>query len=248
MRTRRDPLTEERAELVRAVGLAPERGVRYRLSTAELRRMVRSGRRIRVGRDIQRDPSKPFQVGKTYEVITPESAEHGDAEERGWVFGAEPMTLRETMREIGKLGAFEPDSSPVPRKGTRWTLYETDGDVNYRTGAETRNALHIRAPENAMRRLKQLLADEFRLEGSGRDPLRREPNDYVVINYHDVGSRIVRGPVRVRSATEAIEKAVETPHSSIEVHDPNGWVLRTLVFSPKHPIDRSTLNKLLMRS
>ena len=50
--TRRDePLTQERAELVRAVGLAPERGVRYRIPTAELRRMVKSGQRIRVGRD-----------------------------------------------------------------------------------------------------------------------------------------------------------------------------------------------------
>ena len=81
-----------------------------------------------------------------------------------------------------------------------------------------------------------------------RDPNRRAPNDYVVINYHDTGSRIVRGPIRVYSANEAIEKAAETPHSSIEVHDPNGWVLLTLIFSPKHPINRGTLNKLLMRS
>ena len=170
VRTRRDePLTKERAELVRAVGLAPERGVRYRIPTAELRRMVKSGQRIRVGRDhVERDASKPFKVGKSYEIVTPESAEHGDAEERGWVFDTEPMTLRETMREIEKLGAFEPDSLPVPRKGTQLTLYETDGDVNYRTGAETRNALHIRASENAMRRLKQILADErlFRLSNT----------------------------------------------------------------------------------
>ena len=48
---RRDPLTTERAELVRAVGLAPERGVRYRISTPELRRMARSGQRIALGRD-----------------------------------------------------------------------------------------------------------------------------------------------------------------------------------------------------
>lgn len=92
------------------------------------------------------------------------------------------------------------------------------------------------------------VADELSYqEQTERDLDERASNDYVVINYHDVGSRIVRGPVRVRSATEAIERAVKTPHSSIEVHDPNGWVLRTLVFSPKHPIDRSTLNKLLMR-
>ena len=164
VRTRRDePLTKERAELVRAVGLAPERGVRYRIPTAELRRMVKSGQRIRVGRDhVERDASKPFKVGKTYEVVTPESAEHGDAEERGWVFDTEPMTLRELIREIEKLGAFEPDSLPVPRKGTRLSLYGLDPDVDYQTGAETTEQLHIRAPENAMRRLKQLLADTDR--------------------------------------------------------------------------------------
>ena len=100
-------------------------------------------------------------VGKTYEIVTEESAEHGDVEERGWVYDTEPMTLRELMREIQKLGGFEADSSPVPRKGTRLTLYEIDGDIDYGTGGETRNALHIRAPESAMRRLKQILADNI---------------------------------------------------------------------------------------
>lgn len=100
--------------------------------------------------------------------------------------------------------------------------------------------------------------DQYRVFGKTRGigtraprlSTRRDPqsNDYVVINYHDVGSRILRGPIRVRSATEAIEKASETPHSSIEVHDPNGWVLQTLIFSPKHPIDENTINKLLMRT
>lgn len=113
-------------------------------------------------RSVARDPSKPFMVGKTYEIVTPESAEHGEADEHGWVFDAEPMTLRETVREIQKLGAFEADSSPVPQKGTRLTLYQSDGDVDYGTGAETREALHIKAPQNALLRLKQYLASEIR--------------------------------------------------------------------------------------
>ena len=180
-----DAMTPERASLVKAVGLGPEKLVHYQISTKELRQMVKRGERMQMGRDpgkagvhkvqpvsrptsyvASRDPQKPFQVGKTYEIVTPESAEEGEADEQGWVFDTEPMTLRETMREIKKLGSFEPDSSPVPRKGTRLTLYENDGDIDYQTGAETRNALHIKAPENAMRRLKQLLADEdhhFRL-------------------------------------------------------------------------------------
>jgi hypothetical protein len=110
---------------------------------------------------VSRDPSKPFMVGKTYEIVTPESAEEGDAEERGWVFDAKPMTLRETLREIEKQGG-EPDSSPVPRKGTQLTIYQTDGNVNYRTGAETRTAIHVRAPQNALLRLKQILAENDR--------------------------------------------------------------------------------------
>ena len=162
VRTRRDePLTQERAELVRRVGLAPERGVRYRIPTAELRRMVRSGQRIRIGRDfVERDASKPFKVGKTYEVVTPESAEHGDAEERGWQFDTEPMTLRETMREIEKLGGYEASwNTSQAYKVTQVTLYGIDADTNYQTGADTTYALHISGPANAMRRLKQLLSD-----------------------------------------------------------------------------------------
>lgn len=113
-------------------------------------------------RTAQRDPSKPFMVGKTYEIVTLESAEQGDIEESGWAFDTEPMTLRETIREVERLGSFEADSSPVPRRGTRITLYELDGTINYRTGAETRHALHIKAPQNAMSRLKQILADNVR--------------------------------------------------------------------------------------
>lgn len=41
----------EREALLRAVGLSPERGVRYNITTPQLRQMVKSGQRIRVGRD-----------------------------------------------------------------------------------------------------------------------------------------------------------------------------------------------------
>lgn len=132
-----------------------------------MRAPVRNRRTSAAKRSVARDPSKPFMVGKTYEVLTYESEEEGvPEEEQGWVFDPEPMTLRETVREIQKLGAFEADSFPVPQKGTRLTLYQSDADIDYRTGAETREALHIKAPQNVLLRLKQYLASEdssFRL-------------------------------------------------------------------------------------
>lgn len=117
--------------------------------------------RLRRGRDpSSRDVSKPFEVGKTYDTWTPEDRELGDASDRGWTFDPVRMTLREAMYEVKQLGGFEPDSSPMPRTGTQLTLYETDGNVNYRTGAETRHALHVRGSESAMRRFREILCEE----------------------------------------------------------------------------------------
>lgn len=73
----------------------------------------------------------------TYEIITPESAENGDADERGFVApgewrGAEPvdMTLREAMRLA------------YPQEDCGGWFAEVDGRQNYRTGAEERRSIH----------------------------------------------------------------------------------------------------------
>lgn len=82
----------------------------------------------------------------TYEIVTPESAAEGDAEERGFLDSdgsrIEPligrptpgvgMTLRDAVA-IGGFGCLE-DSG-------RW-FSEIDGRQNYRTGAEERRSLH----------------------------------------------------------------------------------------------------------
>lgn len=112
--------------------------------------------RRRLRRRYGRAVHKPFVVSKTYDVTTPESAEVGDYEDSGFDFEPEPMTLREVVYEVKKLGAI--DSAEA--YGGNMSLYESDGDVNYRTGAETRHALHVRAPENALRRLKEVLKDK----------------------------------------------------------------------------------------
>lgn len=182
-RARRDPLTEERAELVRAVGLAPERGVRYRISTNELRRMARSGQRIRIGRDPafggtspakllhtneqimsikkSRDPSAPFIVSKYYETWDEEALEAGETDDKGADFENVRMTAREAVNEIKDLGAFEFSESPfrvdeAVRRGRIW-LTSVDDNINYRTGERTQYSLFIKGPPNALRRLATYL-------------------------------------------------------------------------------------------
>lgn len=90
----------------------------------------------------------------TYEIITPESAEHGDAEECGWVAPGgwhhddpAPMSLREAVSLIS-----------CAEDCVSW-FAETDGRQDYRTGAEERRSLH--PPRNitaaSYGRLKRLL-------------------------------------------------------------------------------------------
>lgn len=77
----------------------------------------------------------------TYEIVTPESAEHGDAESRGFVLPGEwcaeindagdvGMTLREAMRL----------ASPQEDCGSWWC--EVDGRTDYRTGAVETRSIH----------------------------------------------------------------------------------------------------------
>lgn len=48
------------------------------------------------------------QVSRYYEVITPESAEQGDAEERGEVYTGREMSIRDVVREIRDNTRGEP--------------------------------------------------------------------------------------------------------------------------------------------
>ena len=74
----------------------------------------------------------------TYEIVTPESAEIGDAEERGYVapsgwHDSEParMTLREALRL----------ASPQQDCG-RWFAEEDDGRQDFSTGAVETRSIH----------------------------------------------------------------------------------------------------------
>ena len=78
----------------------------------------------------------------TYETVTPESAEYGEADERGWIL--EGGTLRdawEVLRNAGAIGRHvEADSHPV--RDPRWfTFYDVSED--YATGAATSYSVHL---------------------------------------------------------------------------------------------------------
>jgi hypothetical protein len=112
------------------------------------RRLRRNSRRRTSLRRNEQDETREIKV--YYEIFTPESVEEGEAEERGElspiVLTLEDLDEDETfvdaaVRKISyNAGALEADSygrGVVPR-----SFYESDGDIDHRTGAETRRSFH----------------------------------------------------------------------------------------------------------
>lgn len=93
-----------------------------------------------------------FNVSKTYQVVTEESASHGDFSEGGFEFEDSSMSLREILDEVNSLGYFEVNDST-----DQIGLYGVDPDIDYQSGEETTYALHIDASPRAIARLKRLL-------------------------------------------------------------------------------------------
>ena len=86
----------------------------------------------------------PITFNVTYEIVTQESAEHGDAEERGFV--SENNTLRDAVADLfdirQAITCIEADEAPVT--SPRWiTVY---GGMNDRDGSFESRSLHI--PDN----------------------------------------------------------------------------------------------------
>ena len=82
----------------------------------------------------------------TYETVTPESAEHGEADESGWIVDGHGsrVTLGDcywALQNAGAIGCYvEANENPV--RAPRWlTFYKVEED--YATGAETSWSLHI---------------------------------------------------------------------------------------------------------
>jgi hypothetical protein len=73
----------------------------------------------------------------TYDIVTHESAEHGDTAERGFV--AQGISLREAIREIGGC-AYEADCWPV--RGPRYFINH-EFNEDFATGARETRYLHL---------------------------------------------------------------------------------------------------------
>ena len=103
--------------------------------------------------------TKQFSI--TFETVTPESAEHGEADTQG--FHIENMSFSEAWQELRNLGAIgchcEADSYPISLKHPpRWFSFH-EVEENYTTGEVTSYALHVPpkvTPSSRMRIAKAL--------------------------------------------------------------------------------------------
>lgn len=77
-------------------------------------------------------------LSKTFEIITEESAENGDAEERGFVFENEPHSFRETVE---LLRGGETSDSPCDGNARVWVTHY--GEMDYRTGDTENESIHF---------------------------------------------------------------------------------------------------------
>ena len=82
--------------------------------------------------------AQPFAiVQKTFEVVTTASVAMGEAEDRGFIFEDEPMTLGELIQELKQLDHL----SSTHVDGRTWAIGYPQTD--YRTGDETTESIHV---------------------------------------------------------------------------------------------------------
>ena len=94
-----------------------------------------------------------LKLSMTYEIITPESAENGEAEEIGFVFEGEECTAKELAHYIERYGFTEPsESSGVPR----WLTSEKYRE-DYRTWEVENRSIHPGRDKQSQRVWRQVL-------------------------------------------------------------------------------------------
>ena len=91
-----------------------------------------------------------FIVSQCYEIVTEESAEQGDADERGFEFQDEEYDLRSLIRHIQNEGFCWTSNSD----GTGWLETEPGQDVY--TGAYESKSLHIKTSNRNLKRIYTL--------------------------------------------------------------------------------------------
>lgn len=104
--------------------------------------------------------TKLFQVSKTYDIVTIESASRGDYAESGFVYESTSMTLRELVQELNSIGGLE----NFQANDISQSLYSIDPDIDYSTGDERNEAIHIKANPRVMKRFNRIFPKLFRLK------------------------------------------------------------------------------------
>lgn len=87
-------------------------------------------------------------ISKTYEIITEESAENGEAEESGFVWENSPCEFREVVRY---LEGAEPSQSPITNVAQVWFTHY--GEQEYITG-DYENVSYFYSKQNPPKNLK----------------------------------------------------------------------------------------------
>jgi hypothetical protein len=95
-------------------------------------------------------------LSKTYEVITPESAEDGAVDRSGFEFEREPFSFSELVRALEDYSHVN-DSTFGDHT---WAISEPE--INWRTGAETVYSLHFVGPESKRKYWLRALRNRFR--------------------------------------------------------------------------------------
>jgi hypothetical protein len=83
-------------------------------------------------------------ISKTYEIVTPESAESGDVQDSGFLTEAESVTFRELVSMMRDFPC--PSCSPASGNENEWLSSYPETD--FRTGEEETQSLHY-SRENA---------------------------------------------------------------------------------------------------
>lgn len=84
----------------------------------------------------------PFIISKTYQTVTPESAEHGDFADSGYEFEDVSYTFRELVDLIYHDGFIEPSIFP-PKSGDDFWLSSDYEIEDYSTGEEISYSIHL---------------------------------------------------------------------------------------------------------
>ena len=88
-------------------------------------------------------------ISRTFEVVTPESAESGESADSGFLAESESVSFRELV----SLMRDYPNPSCYPPRGESYEWLSSHPETDYRDASETTESLHF-SRENPPRRLK----------------------------------------------------------------------------------------------